>query len=440
MLAALLLAAPLAAPQASSSPGNVLVLIADDVGCDMVSLFSGHPDAPPTPNLHALAAAGVAFQAAYTDPICSPSRACVMTGRYSFRTGVGNFLSPLGLVEHSLQPSEITLPEAVDAIAPWPFESSAIGKWHLTAPPLHVPLAPNLQGFDWFEGVPGNLYLGQTYNAHTTIRNGVGFASTTYSTTEQVNAAIARSSTMREPWLMYVAFNAGHLPWHVPPASLHSYALSGSPDATPDVHYRASVQALDTELGRLLASMDPGVRARTTFVFMGDNGSPNEVVTPPSISGRSKGTMYEGGVRVPLIIAGPTVAHPGSQCHALVNSVDLFPTVLDLCGASAAAQATLRRSDGISLTPYLAEPWRTPLREWVFATKFLPNGYGPYTSLGRMIRNARWKLVERQGQSDLFFDMASAQGENLNLTSGPLTHQQRAAYARLAQQLRALVP
>jgi len=123
-----------------------------------------------------------------------------------------------------------------------------------------------------------------------------------------------------------------------------------------------------------------------------------------------------------------------------VNSGDVFPTVLDLCGASAAAQATLRRSDGVSLTPYLAEPWRTPLREWVFATKFLPNGFGPYTSLGRMIRNARWKLIERQGQSDLFFDMASAQGENQNLASGPLTQAQRAAYGRLANQLQSLVP
>ncbi len=440
MLAALILAASLVAPQAVSTPGNVMVLMADDLGCDMLSLFSGHPDAPPTPNLHALAASGVAFQAAYTDPVCSPTRACVLTGRYAFRTGIGSFLSPFGTVEHSLQPSEITLPEALDATAPWPFESSAVGKWHLTAPPLNVGLAPNQQGFDWFEGVPGNLYFSQSYFSHTNIRNGVALTSTTYSTTEQIDTALRRTVEMREPWLLYVAFNAGHEPWHVPPASLHSYTLSGNPANTPAEHYRASVQALDTEIGRLFASMDPVVRARTTFLFIGDNGSPNEAVTAPSIPGRSKGTLYEGGVRVPLIIAGPGVAHPGSQCYALVNSVDLFPTVLDLCGVSAGAQATLRRGDGLSLMPYLAQPWFSSKREWVFATRFAPNGFGPVTSFGRMIRNSRWKLIERQGQADLFFDMASAQGENLNLAGGPLTQHQRAAHARLAHQLHALVP
>lgn len=440
MLVLPILAALALAPQAVSVPGNVLVVVADDLGCDMVGLFSSHPDAPPTPTLDALAASGVAFQAAYTDPVCSPTRAGILTGRYAFRTGIGSFLSPFGTVEHSLQPAETTLPEAIEALAPWPFESSAVGKWHLTAPPLNVGLAPNQQGFDWFEGVPGNLYFNQTYFAHTTVRNGVALASTTYSTTEQVDTALRRTVEMREPWLMYLAFNAGHEPWHVPPTSLHSYALSGNPADTPGDHYRASIQALDAELGRLFTSMDPAVRARTTIVLIGDNGSPNEVVTPPSIPGRSKGTLYEGGVRVPLIIAGPAVAYPGSQCNALVNSVDLFPTVLDLCGASAAAQATLRRGDGRSLMPYLAEPWLPSQRDWVFATRFAPNGFGPYTSLGRMLRNSRWKLIERQGQSDLFFDMASAQGESVNLASGPLTQQQRAAYSRLASQLHALVP
>lgn len=440
MLTLALLAGLAVAPQVASTPGNVLLIMADDVGCDMVSSFSGHPDAPPTPTLNALAASGVSFQATYTDPVCSPTRACVLTGRYAFRTGIGNFLFPSGAPQASLNPSEVTIPEALDSFAPWTFDTSAIGKWHLTAPPLNVALAPNLQGFDWFEGTAGNLYIGQNYYNHTTIRNGVALTSTTYSTTEQVNAALKRSREMREPWFMYLAFNAAHEPWHIPPASLHTYALSGPPAASPPVHYRASVQALDSELGRLFAGMDPGVRARTTVIFMSDNGSPNEVVTAPSTSGRAKGTLFEGGVRVPLIISGPTVAYPGSQCNALVNSVDVFPTVMELCGVSAASQSTSRRIDGVSLTPYLAQPWRPPLRDWVFATKFLPNGFGPFTSLGRMIRNARWKLIERQGQSDQFFDMASPQGEDLNLALGSLDIAQRAAYARLAAQLRELVP
>ncbi|MCY3000724.1 MAG: sulfatase-like hydrolase/transferase [Planctomycetota bacterium] len=441
MIATLLLAlaASAAAPQAVPTPQNVLVILADDVGCDMVGLFSGHPDAPPTPNIDALAAAGVAFQAAYTDPICSPTRACVLTGRYSFRTGIGNYLAPNPILEHSLQPGEVTIPEALASVAPWPFDTSAIGKWHLTALPQSIALGPNQQGFAWFEGVAGNLYLGQNFYSYTEIRNGVASPETTYATTEQVDDALARVAVMREPWFLYLATSAGHQPWHVPPPALHTYNLSGLPDATPAEHYRASVQALDSELGRLLAGIDPVVLARTTVILMGDNGSPNEVVTPPSISGKCKGTLFEGGVRVPLIIAGPQVAFPGSQCYSLVNSVDLFPTVLDLCGVPPSAQATLRPHDGVSLTPYLAAPWRAPLRSWVFATKFLPNGFGPYTSMGRMMRTSRWKLIRRDGQSDLFFDMASAQGENLNLAGAPMGLTERAAYARLARQLDELV-
>lgn len=416
--------------------GNVLLIVADDVGCDMLQAFSRHPDAPPTPNLDALIARGVSFQAAYTDPICSPSRACILTGRYSFRTGVGNAIQPSGS-EPSLDPAEVTLPEALRATVPWPIESSAIGKWHLSAPPLPVALEPNLQGFDWFEGITGNLFLGQTYYAHNKIRNGLVIPSVTYITTEQVSDAEARAQRMQEPWLLYLAFNAGHAPWHVPPANLHTYNLSSGPNQSPDLHYRASVEALDTELGRLFAGIGPARMARTTVIFIGDNGSPSDVVTAPSNAAQVKGTLYEGGARVPLIIAGPDVVHPGSSCYALVNSVDLFPTVLELFGAPTPPRGP--KCDGVSLRPYLEQPWRTPLRQWVFATRFSPNGPGPYTSLGRMLRDSRFKLIERAGQSDLFFDMASPQGESVNVLGQTPTPEQKSAHLRLKHELTELV-
>jgi arylsulfatase A-like enzyme len=424
--------APLAVAQVETAqteaPGNVLLVVADDVGCDMIGSFGQRPDAPPTPTLDGLAANGVSFVSAYTDPICSPSRAGILTGRYAFRTGLGSPIATIG-TDHSLAHGEITLPEALALANPWNVRNTAIGKWHLSAPPFPVALEPNIQGFQWFEGEVGNLYLPQSYYAHTKVRNGVLMPSTTYVTTEQVDDAIARSRAMREPWFMYVAFSSGHAPWHVPPANLHGYALSGAPSASPLDHYRASVQAMDTEFGRLLGGIDPAVLARTTVIFIGDNGSPNEVVTPPSVPGKCKGTLYEGGVHVPLIIAGNRVEQPGSRCYSLVNAVDLFPTVLDLLETPRAeVAATCRPFDGISLVRYLRQPWASPLREWVLAMRFAPNGFGPYQSYGRMVRSARWKLIERANQIDLFFDMATPQAETLNLAAGPMTLAQARGY------------
>ncbi|MCC7014899.1 MAG: sulfatase-like hydrolase/transferase [Planctomycetes bacterium] len=423
-------------PLPSAPLGNVLLIVADDVGCDMVGLFGQRPDAPPTPTLDALAASGVSFVSTYTDPICSPTRACILTGRYGFRTGFGSAIPPSG-VDHSLASSEVTLPEHLRALAPQSIDNAAIGKWHLSAPPLNVALEPNLQGFDWFEGMAGNLFLGQTYFAHTKIRNGNSIPSTTYITTEQADDALHRTRVLQEPWFMYVAFNAGHAPWHTPPANLHGYALSGNPNATPEDHYRASVEAMDTELGRLLNGMDPEVRSRTTVIFIGDNGSPNEVATPPSVPGQSKGTLYEGGVLVPLIVSGPAVRYPGSRCYSLVNSVDVFPTVLELLHTPVSETQPARRElDGVSIVPYLVTPWRAPLRDWVYASRFAPNGFGPYSTYGRMVRSSRWKLIERDTQGDLFFDMASNQGESLNLAAGPMTPQQTTAYGRAKKALR----
>ena len=420
-------------------PGNVLLIVADDLGCDMVGLFGQHPDAPPTPTLDLLAAAGNAFTSTYSDPLCSPTRACILTGRYGFRTGFGEALQ-VNAVDYSLPLAEITLPEALASSSAWPVAHSAIGKWHLAALPGSPEFHPNQQGFGWFEGTLGNLYLGQNYFSHSKVLNGVFAPSSTYATTEQVDDAIARTESMPQPWFLHLAFNAPHAPFHAPPAGLHGYPLSGDPELTPQMHFRAMAQALDTEMGRLFASIDPSVLARTTVIFVGDNGSPNEVVTPPAISGENKGTLSEGGVHVPLIIAGYAVAQPGARCDALVNSVDLYPTVLELLGVAPADFTPAGTPmDGISLIPYLADPTHAPLRAWVYASRFSPNGFGPYGAHAQMLRTKRWKLIERSGEAAAFFDFQSPQGEGLNLLDGIMTNEQKAAFDALAQRLQEVV-
>jgi arylsulfatase A-like enzyme len=426
-------------PSASPHPtDNVLVIVADDLGVDMIAAWGVHPSFPPTPNLDRLIEDGVLFRRCYTQPICSPTRAALLTGRFGFRTGIGEPLQEW-LPVHALQLSEVTIAEVLESGSEGEIATTAIGKWHVGSASTGDLDHPNLQGFDWFQGTMGNLFIGQSYFSHTKVTNGMRGGSTVYSTTEQVDDALARITSQPEPWFTYLSFNAAHKPFHVPPASLHTYTLSGDPDDTAYEHYCAAVQAIDTEIGRLLDTMPPEVLANTTIVFMGDNGSPNEAVVPPSVAAQSKGTLYEGGVHVPLIISGKRVLQPG-VCDSLVLSVDLFNTVAELFGIDPEAEiGDGRPIDGISLVPYLSDPGRAPLREWAFSEKFGPNGYGPYESQGWMVRDERWKLIRRVGNPDLLYDMSGLHLEGANLLENPLTSEQQQAYdslqATLAQVL-----
>jgi arylsulfatase A-like enzyme len=412
-------------------PSNVLLVVADDVGVDMLAAYGVHPNAPPTPNLDALIADGVLFERAYTPPSCSPTRAAILTGRLSFRTGLGQPIDEW-LPEFALQLDERTLPEVLNDGSATPIATSAIGKWHLGSVAVGDVDHPNLQGFDWFEGPFGNLFLNQDYFDYAKILNGVRVQSQVYATTDQVDDAIARVQAMPEPWFLYVGFSAAHTPLHAPPQNLHTYTLSGDPEDSRFEHYCAMVQAMDTELGRLLAAIPPDVRSRTTVVFIGDNGSPNQVVTPPSIPTQSKGSLYEGGVRVPLVIAGRDAVAKGARCSALVQSVDLFPTVVELMEADLEQGVGDNRPiDGRSITRYLSQPLAASQRAFAVAEKFEPNGFGPYTSTGAMVRDARWKLIRRSGLPDALFDLQGLDREGVDLNDGSLTAEESAALVRL---------
>lgn len=420
-------------------PTNVLVVVLDDWGVDMFAPAGVHPDAPSLPALEGLASQGVYFSRAYVAPTCSPTRSQILTGRYSFRTGIGEPIAQWQSVP-ALAFDEVTLPEVFDNAAPRPVASAAIGKWHLGSLAVGDADHPNLQGFDWFEGTLGNLFFGQRFDDYTKITNGVAQPSTEYATSEQVDDALERIAVLPQPWLLCLGFNAPHQPFHAPPATLHGYALSGDPDATPNLHYKAALEALDTELGRLLASMPPNVRANTTVFVIGDNGTPNEATTPPAIDGQNKGSLFEGGVRVPLIVAGKHVAQPGRTSDALVHSVDLFATVADLLETDfRAGVGDARPIDSLSFVELLRDAAAAPSRTDVFHERFSPNGPGPYVGRGWMLRNERWKLIRRDGQSDQFYDMQGLELEGPALDLGALDFEQQAAYDALVMRLAAIL-
>ncbi len=388
---AVVLAAPAAAqrlpehgPVWTPPTPNVLILVLDDVGVESIGAY-GHAaaDAPPTPSLDALARRGVTFTSAWAQPLCSPARAALQTGRYALRTGIGT--GPVSVswapdVSPPLPLSEIVLPEMLERGGAG-YAHAAIGKWHLGTASVGGPNAPNLAGWGHYEGVLDNVLPPDTYQDYMRVTNGVPQLTSGYMTTRDVDAALAWIERAQGPWLVHLAFHAAHEPFHAPPPHLHTrdLASAGPPELDPRPYHLAMIEALDTEIGRLLASLDPATLRETVVILVGDNGTPNDVLAASTTPGHGKGTHFESGVRVPLIVAGPPVARPGAVCDALVSIVDVFATVADVANVDLGDPDVIppgTELDSVSLLPYLAEPGRPSLRSVLFAEHFYPNGSG----------------------------------------------------------------
>ncbi len=394
--------------------GNVLILLFDDIGIDHVGSYGINPAAPPTPTLDALAAEGIRFTQAYTSPVCSPTRGILITGRHARRTGLG-WIADTGTRDFALPLASTTVAEALDDAWPAPWPTSAVGKWHMAGPKAEGVLTHPLdQGFDWFSGSVGNPSYreGRGYHDWDKNTNGVVETSTTYMTTDSIDDAIARTQEMAEPWFLYLALNAAHTPLSPPPPELITTPVSVDDD--DNVLFDATVEAMDTEIGRLLEAMGPELLSRTTLIAVGDNGTPEHAVDPPLDPSRAKHTVYEGGVRVPLIITGPHVAEPGSVSDALVHIADLFPTTLHIAGvplsgpddALALDLGEPIALDGRSLLPLLLDP-RAPGHDELFVEAFFPNGGPPPLEGGinrRALRDEHFKLV-RNGSDEQLFEL-----------------------------------
>lgn len=418
---ALTLVALLTLTTATPAQDNVLLVIMDDVGVDRIGAYGEHPDPGHTPVIDQLAAEGVLFRNAWSNPLCSSSRAAVLTGRYGLRTGIGTFLNFAGGAEVALDEP------AIPALLPPTYRSAAVGKWHLSESNASHLQHPLLMGFEEHRGSISNLPVagGETaYFQWEKSVNGVLGTSTTYATTDAVDEALDLITGYGEdPWFLWLAFNAPHKPLHRPPAELHGFDLPTDLDDDKPLAVKAMIEAMDTELGRLLAGLDPDVRARTVVIVVGDNGTDADAVTAPFLPERAKGTLFEGGINVPLLISGPGVAQ-GAECQALVDLTDLQPTVLELAGTTSPAE------DGVSLVPYLSDPTGPSLRSWVYAERFTPNASPYLLTRVRAIRDGRHKLIRyevKQGiiREELYdLDVDPFEGTDLNLEALDAAQQQ----------------
>lgn len=372
-----------------SPGGNVLVLLVDDIGPAQLGAR--------TPVIDQLVAEGVSFDAAYSHPVCSPSRAALLTGRYPRRFGIGTALDFYRDSAANLPEAERTLAEVLRDAG---YATGLFGKWHLVLSTDDDPPADPLDhGFDRFEGLLANLALDllddgeeNTYFHWDRSVDGALEVDDRYIVSAQVDDALGWIARTPEPWFAYVAFTGAHAPFHTPPASL----ASAPADDSQAEAAASMLEAVDTEIGRMFATLDPELVARTHVIVAGDNGPPAESVADSDDGTASKGTVDEGGVRVPLAYVGPAVREPGARVGALVHFVDLLPTVADLVGADLAdPRGRAPDLDGQSLWRYFDHFDAPPVRSALYDDVFADPGPGPYVMDVRSVRDTKYKLVVR---------------------------------------------
>ncbi len=348
-LAAAILLADVGAHAADRRPPNVVLVLMDDMGWRDVG-FMGN-DFVETPHLDALAKRGLVFTQAYASaPNCAPTRACLMSGQVTPRHGVYTVVDPRqprGSPWHKLLAAEsnaelatevVTLPEALKDRG---YATAFFGMWNLGRG-RQGPVTPGGQGFDT---VVFPESLGFTKDAYHDDRGDC----LSDRLTDEVLAFVEKHRS--GPFFAYLADHAVHAPFDPEPDLLAKYErkAAAAGDRRNDPAYAATIEAVDRNVGRIVAALERlGIADDTLVIFTSDNGGTPQFTAP--LRG-SKGELYEGGIRVPLVIAGPGVARPGTTCDAPVASIDFYPTLLELAGAP---QPRGRQLDGASLVPALA--------------------------------------------------------------------------------------
>jgi arylsulfatase A-like enzyme len=395
---------------------NVLVVVMDDVGHDLVGTYAsdypcpgcgGSVAVPCTPNIDQLAAEAVRFTNAWSSPLCTPTRAQLLTGKRGRSLGIGRVTDPTK-TRTGLDPDEVTLADLMPI-------SAAIGKWHLSDP-FQTQTHPLECGFDDFLGTLWNLgpppMDGPSYvdwRKYDAIDPPV--QQTEYATVVTTDDAIARLDLLNqevEPWFLYVSYQAAHNPFHCAPDPPGSFpcptdwwgTCRGFCSYSGPFTCRVSsvVQAMDYHIGRLMERVDA---SDTAVILLGDNGSSQYAQNPP-FTGGGKAELVQGGVNVPFIVRAPG-AKSGVDVHELVQVSDVFATVADLVQVPIPPE--IEHLDSVSFAPYLNPAYgpATP-RDYLYAEIFEPNFVpvgglppGNFTALfhDRGIRNDMFHLIER---------------------------------------------
>ncbi len=370
--------------RAADRPPNIVVILADDLGCGDISLYDGWIK---TPRIDQMAREGLKFTDFHSNSsVCSPTRAAFLTGRYQQRVGIIDVIAG-HLDTPGLEATKLTIPRLLKQNG---YQTAIFGKWHLGDEPRHNPLH---HGFDEFVGfLPG----GSDYHKHgnwldgTTVKEQKGYS--TEIITDRAVDFIKRKKT--SPFFLYVTHQAVHNPYQTRDDTPDKREKGWNQNAVNDVNrprYQKLVEDLDQSVGRILDTVSELGLAQDTLVFFwSDNGDvrmcPDEL--RPYRGG--KFSHFEGGHRVPAVAWWPGKIKAGAKSDALLAGFDLFPTLTDLAGISKHNPANL---DGSSAKDQFLQQKPMPARDLFF-------GYEP--KLGTALRRGHWKMIIKGDDLQLF--------------------------------------
>ncbi len=426
-VAVLVLLCGWAVPAGRTAPPNIVLILADDLG--WADLGCQGADLMETPRIDRLASEGMRFTQAYAMSVCSPTRAMLLTGRHAARLGVtiwiektlrpptvNRFLEAES--RHDLPLTETTLAARLRADG---YLTALIGKWHLGGG-SHYPEAHgfdvNIGGTHW--GAPATHwwpFRGKIESRATSsapVRSqyryvpGLGFGHSGEYLTDRLTDEALRviDEAQGRPFFLYLSHYAVHLPIEAKQADTDYFSAKLRAGLRQrNAVYAAMVRSLDDSVGRVLDHLRArGLEKNTIVIFAADNGGyigadsrrdPSTPVTSNAPLRSGKGSLYEGGIRVPLIIRWPGLTEPGRECHQPVILADLFPTLVE----KESADGVLL--DGVDLKPLL----KNPAAHWERDALFFhyPHYYATTTPVSA-IRSGDWKLLEylEDGRRELY--------------------------------------
>ena len=399
----------------AATPPNVVVIMADDLGYADVG-FNGCRDIP-TPHLDALAAGGVRFSSAYvTYPVCGPSRAGFISGRYPQRFGFER--NPQYRPDDpamGLPREEETMATVLRRVG---YTSGIIGKWHLGA---HAELHPLERGFDYFFGhlggghhyfqnlltIEDNARAKDERDSYKTwiLRNHESVRIEKYLTHAFSDEAVQFLETHRDdPFFLFLSYNAPHTPMEAPEAEIARFAAIADPKRRT---YAAMVSALDAGVGQVLQKLeDLGLAEETLVFFLSDNGGPTRANGSANTPLRgAKSDVWEGGWRVPFVLRWSGRLKGGVEYAKPVSSLDIMATMVALAGASVSPDRPL---DGVNLIPFLEGEQRGMPHAAIYLRKWDQKRFA--------VRQGDFKLVIPEPQlPPRLFNLERDIGERQNL-------------------------
>lgn len=395
---------------ATSSP-NILFIIADDLGKDAMKGYQEGSIKPNTPILDSIRDKGLIFTNFWVNPTCTPTRSAIITGKYGYRTGMKG-------VGDVLNSTETVIQKYINNNTGNKYATAIVGKWHLSG--NNAGFNPETFGIDYYAGLIRGAV--EDYYQWQLTEDGSSSLQTTYITEKFTDLAIDWVNAQSKPWFLWLAYNAPHTPFHVPPSNMHQQgnlpAYTNGMDATP--YFMAAIEAMDYQIGRFLKNIPEDEKDNTIIIFIGDNGTTNLVAQSPYSNTKVKNTLYQGGINTPLFVSGKGVARVGND-NQLLTGTDLFATIAQIAGVN-----VIEYQDSKSFKSLFTQT--KSIRNYQYSE--LKDGVDESWT----ISNGTYKLLIKNTGTEMY-NLSSDPYENTDLLKGDLSLTEQNAKIELESEL-----